>query len=156
MITVKREAIIELPGHLFECPICGDLVTVEAGEFTQEYDGTWKAYEISVNCVSEPDITEDSYEDWFEGHYREPRKWTPIDTKVMEYLEDNYRFEPPMDIFQKINKLAKELDAKARETGEVQTATISSDGWQPMPDAKGKFRFEEMTITIEPLKKKGK
>ena len=70
--------------------------------------------------------------------------------------EDPTETTPPKDIFEQINKLTKELHAKAMETGEVQSATISSNGWQPLPDTKGKFRFESMTITIEPVKRKKK
>ncbi len=58
-------------------------------------------------------------------------------------------------MFDEIKKLIKDLQKKAAETGETQTATISSNGWQPTKDGKGMYRFEGMTITVEPAKKSG-
>lgn len=93
MITLKMGEVPEVP-DIFRCPICGDKLTLDIDAWTSDYDG-WKAEDsgVHVSCVSEPDITDDDYEDWFDGHYQMPYvDWLPVDQKVYDWLEDNYRF----------------------------------------------------------------
>lgn len=93
MITLKMGEVPEVPDS-FRCPICGDKLTLEIDAWTEDYDGT-KADEsgVHVSCVSEPDITDDDYEEWLDGHFQMPYvDWLPVDRKVYAWLEDNYRF----------------------------------------------------------------
>lgn len=59
------------------------------------------------------------------------------------------------ELFDEIKRISLELEEKAKRTGKVQSETISSNGWQPTEDGKGRFRFESLTITITPSKSKG-
>ena len=59
------------------------------------------------------------------------------------------------ELFDEIKRISLELEEKAKRTGKVQSETISSNGWQPTEDGRGRFRFESLTITITPSKRKG-
>ena len=58
------------------------------------------------------------------------------------------------DFFDAVNALVKDVEEKAKRTGTTQSATISTNGWVPTPDGKGRFRIKGLTVTIEPKKKK--
>lgn len=50
--------------------------------------------EISINCVTEPDIDSEEWEDWFSGHWSTPYiDWLPLTQAVLVWLKKNYRFE---------------------------------------------------------------
>ena len=90
---LKMGEVPEIPKN-FRCPICGDRLTMEIDEWTTDWDG-WKASDagVHVSCKSEPDITDDNYSNWLDGHYRMPYvDWLPVDNAIYEWLEDNYRF----------------------------------------------------------------
>lgn len=94
MRVIKMGEVPKLP-DTFCCPICGDKLTLEIEEWTEDYDG-WKASEtgLTLSCATEPDITDDDYDEWLDGHFRMPYvDWMPVDAKVYAWLEDNYRFE---------------------------------------------------------------
>lgn len=93
MITLKMGEVPAVPDE-FRCPICGDKLTLEIEAWTTDYDGI-KADEdgVHVSCVSEPDLDDDNYEDWLDGHFIMPYvDWLPVTLKVYAWLEDNYRF----------------------------------------------------------------
>lgn len=93
MITLKMGEVPAVPDR-FRCPICGDKLTLEIYGWTSDYDGT-KADEdcVHVSCISEPDIDDDGWNDWCDGHFKMPYvDWLPISMKIYAWLEDNYRF----------------------------------------------------------------
>lgn len=93
MITLKMGEVPEVP-NTFHCPICGEKITLEIDEWTSDYDG-WKASDAGVHtsCISEPDIMDDNYEAWMNHHFQYPYiDWLPVDRKIYDWLEDNYRF----------------------------------------------------------------
>lgn len=59
------------------------------------------------------------------------------------------------ELLNKIKSITSRLEEEAARTGKTQSESISSDGWQPTADGKGRYRFESLTITITPSKKKG-
>lgn len=90
---LKMGEVPEIPRN-FRCPICGDRLTIEIDEWTTDWDG-WKASDAGVHtsCNSEPDITDDNYSNWLDGHYAMPYvDWLPVDNAIYDWLEDNYRF----------------------------------------------------------------
>jgi len=93
MITLQMGEVPEVPDK-YRCPICGDKLTLEIDAWTEDYDGTKAADDgVHVFCVSEPDITDDDFEVWLDGHYKMPYvDWLPVDLKIYAWLEDNYRF----------------------------------------------------------------
>jgi hypothetical protein len=96
MITLKQNQVPEVPKTVVACPICGDVVTLEITEWSKEYDGSWKAseYGFTTSCLSEPDITDEGYDNWLDGHFQHPYiDWLPVSEKIMAWLEENYRFE---------------------------------------------------------------
>jgi hypothetical protein len=95
MIIVKQDDMPEIPGSIC-CPICGDKLILEIDEWESDA-GNWKASECGVHtrCASEPDVIDDNYDDWMNGHYRYPYiDWLPVEIAVYQWLEKNYRFAP--------------------------------------------------------------
>jgi hypothetical protein len=93
MITLKMGEVPAIPDS-FRCPICGNKLTLEISEWEQNDDGSWQAADsLYISCVSEPDITDEDYEDWLDGHYQMPYvDWLPVQTRLYSWLEKNYRF----------------------------------------------------------------
>lgn len=96
MITTTMDDPIHIPKEITVCPICGGGVVIEVYEIEEDYDKTWKASEYGFHstCETEPDITDDGYEDWVNIHFRTPYiDWLPVDNKIGGWLLENYRFE---------------------------------------------------------------
>lgn len=99
MQTITIDTPIEVPTSLVVCPICQARVTVEIDEWEENDNGEWQAGEcgVHVNCITEPDMDEDDsngWNDWFDGHWQQPYiDWLPVEDKVKEWLNKNYRFE---------------------------------------------------------------
>jgi len=94
MQTVATDATIELPPKA-KCPICGEKVVFEGTHCWErdDADGTWYATEVSINCVTEPDIDSEDWEDWHNGHWNMPYvDWLPLTQAVLVWLKRNYRF----------------------------------------------------------------
>lgn len=92
-VILKMGEVPEIPKN-FRCPICSERLRMEIDEWTTDWDG-WKASDagVHVTCKSEPDITDDNFGEWLDGHYQHPYiDWLPVDQAVYEWLEDNYRF----------------------------------------------------------------
>lgn len=96
LVTVPHDASIKIPRQVAICPICGEEVTVEIGEWTQSDDGTWVASDAGVHasCITEPDIIAEDYDEWLNGHFSMPYvDWLPVDQKVTRWINDHYRFD---------------------------------------------------------------
>jgi len=98
MITLPQHKTPEIPGSLFCCPICGNLLTCEIDEWSQNDDDSWGVSEagLHLSCASEPELSDDpmKYADWFEGHYQHPYiDWMPLEHRVLAWMNANYRFE---------------------------------------------------------------
>ena len=76
------------------CPYCGEDLYYTAEGWEQEDDGTWTANSLSPECVSEPPIDSDDWEDWFSSHSDMPYVYQmPVDNQVQEYINRHYRFQ---------------------------------------------------------------
>lgn len=96
--TVAPDADIRIPASVAVCPICGSEVVVEIEAWEQNDDGSWQAGESGTycNCITEPDMDGDEWEDWFRGHWSMPYvDWLPVDEKVKAWLDRHYRFAVP-------------------------------------------------------------
>lgn len=93
MITLKMGEVPAIPDK-FKCPICGNKLTLEIGEWEQNDDGSWQAADsLYVSCVSEPDIESNDWNDWFNSHFSTPYiDWLPVQERLHSWLEKNYRF----------------------------------------------------------------
>jgi len=79
------------------CPICGKKVyltgVMEWGADDGEISG------VEYDCETEPDIDSSDWEGWFNGHYSMPYvDWLPWETKMLEWLNKNYRYDDNDDI----------------------------------------------------------
>lgn len=96
MQTIPHTTVPDIPGWKFQCPICGDLLTCEIDEWEQADDGSWQVGEtgLHLSCASEPDIDDDSFDDWLDGHFSMPYvDWLPLTEKVRRWMVKNYRFD---------------------------------------------------------------
>ena len=94
-MIITSEDTIKIPKNVVVCPICGEQVIIEIQEITEDYDKTWRAseYGFTSSCISEPDITDEHYEDWLNQHFVMPYvDWLPVDKKIIDWLDKNYRF----------------------------------------------------------------
>ena len=74
------------------CPICGSKVYLVAVPCYETESG--KALEIEYECVTEPEIDSDDWEEWHRGHYKMPYvDWLPWEISTMEWLNNNYRYD---------------------------------------------------------------
>jgi hypothetical protein len=92
---LDHDKVPDIPLDVAKCPICGAQIVLEIDAWEQLDDGTWAAAEdgTHVSCTMEPDIDDDGWEDWFNGHYSMPYvDWMPVDTRVYKWLLTNYRF----------------------------------------------------------------
>lgn len=92
---LPHNQIINVPPSLARCPKCGGKLYVELESWTRDYEGSWKAVEAEVHteCENEPDITDPGYSEWLDWHYNMPYvDWLPVDQRVAEWIDDNFRF----------------------------------------------------------------
>jgi len=98
MITLKHNEVPDIPGWLFDCPKCGDLLTCEIDEWEEMEDGTWRVSEcgLHLSCASEPEIESENWREWHNWHFDMPYVyWLPLQAKVWAWFNESYRFEPP-------------------------------------------------------------
>lgn len=97
MIILKHNEVPDIPGWLFECPKCGDLLTCEIDEWEEMEDGTWRVSEcgLHLSCASEPEIESKNWREWHNWHFDMPYVyWLPLQTKVWAWFNEFFRFEP--------------------------------------------------------------
>lgn len=100
MKTIATDTLITIPDTVAVCPICGAAVTVEIDEWEQLDDGSWVAGECGTHtsCITEPDADSSDYENWLSEHFNMPYvDWLPMDSKIKEWLDENYRFDLSRD-----------------------------------------------------------
>lgn len=79
------------PGY---CPYCQGALTYHCEEWEQDDDGLWQAVLLLPDCDSEPDIESREWSTWFRNHsYMPYLHQLPVDTKVKEYINNNFRFK---------------------------------------------------------------
>lgn len=85
-----RTKPIPVPRKVAVCPICdADIWIDDISEWECE-DG--KPVEISVDCVTEPDIDSDEWQDWFAQHWSMPYvDWLPVSTRVLRWFQRHYK-----------------------------------------------------------------
>lgn len=96
-IWFPHNEVPDIPGWLFECPKCGDLLTCEIDEWEQMEDGSWRVSEcgLHLSCASEPEIGSKNWDEWFNWHFDMPYVyWLPLQAKVWAWFNESYRFEP--------------------------------------------------------------
>ena len=84
----------EIPTALFVCPICGAQIAFE--EISEYETETGKVTETGfhVTCTTEPDIEDEDYDDWLNGHFSMPYvDWLPLEMKVYKWLSKNFRVQ---------------------------------------------------------------
>lgn len=94
MKVLEPDIYLEIPESVAVCPICKSKLYAHF-EAWIEIDGKWKANEVHLDCVTEPDIEENSFEweCWFESHYSMPYvDWLPVCQHVLEWINQNYEF----------------------------------------------------------------
>lgn len=88
---------IEIPNIVARCPICNDTIVIEDIDEWQDLEmGIGRVTEsgLHVTCVTEPDIDSDTWDDWFNAHWRDPyTDWLPIRKKVYRWFDVNYRLK---------------------------------------------------------------
>lgn len=96
---VAANAVIEIPTAIAICPICrAPLQPAEIDEWEESDDGTWQVSDsgVHIQCSTEPDMQSRDWWPWFRYHWQHPyMDWMPLEAKVTEWLQENYRFDMP-------------------------------------------------------------
>ena len=91
---VVTSTIISVPREVASCPYCDANLAVQAVEWTQRKDGTWKATGIEPECANEPDIDTEEWEEWWAIHSEMPYVYQlPVDIKIEKWLSKNYDWD---------------------------------------------------------------
>lgn len=92
---IKTAEDIVLPAGLFLCPICKAAIVVdEVSEWEEDDEGLMQARTVKINCITDPDIESDEWEDWFRGHWSMPYvDWLPLEETVTQWVNERYRWE---------------------------------------------------------------
>ena len=73
-------------------------MTVVIESYTQGNDGRWLADGISSDCETKPEVDSPEWEDWWESHCQMPYVFLmPVHHKIIEWLNENFRFEDDDD-----------------------------------------------------------
>lgn len=88
---------IEIPCSVAVCPYCGTKLTIEADGWTEDEANPdyWIAdMPSNVWCETEPDIEDETWEEWFSSHSEMPYIYMlPAQSKIEEWLKQNYRWK---------------------------------------------------------------
>lgn len=90
--TLDKMMPIKVPRKVAECPICGaDVQIEEVMEWHEEQGGHMRVdldSTVHFNCVTEPDIETDEWEDWHRGHWSMPYvDWLPLERPILYWLD---------------------------------------------------------------------
>ena len=92
---LEPEAELDIPADVAVCPYCNALLVATFRAWEQNDDGTWRASEITCDCVDEPDLEddEDGWTAFIDRHSYMPYVYQlPVDTKVLKWVNARYRF----------------------------------------------------------------
>lgn len=96
MKIIARDQWIHIPVEVATCPGCGAELAAMVSEWEDSEDGVYRATDLDVECVNEPDIVleEAAWDKWFESHdYQMPYvDLLPVVEKVKSWVDQNYRF----------------------------------------------------------------
>lgn len=94
MNTLTKHEPIDVPPPVATCPICdGTLIVVDCDRWTENGEFLIPEH-IAVECVEEPDIESENWDDWSDVHYQTPYiDWLPISLCVLEWFKAHYRYE---------------------------------------------------------------
>lgn len=83
----------DIPADIAVCPICkSGLRVAEVNGCSQGDDGEWIAEDVFIECKTEPEIEDDEWEDWHDGHYRMPYvDWLPVHVRVEAWVRKAFR-----------------------------------------------------------------
>lgn len=95
MKILKAYEMIDIPHEIAVCPYCGDKLTAQCSEWSQCEDMSWKAENIELECLSEPDIEDsEKWHVWIDSHTMMPYVyWLPVEEKVLAWINAHYRWE---------------------------------------------------------------
>lgn len=93
-VTLDPVMPVAVPPSLAVCPICGGkLVIVECGQWVEGEKGLMIPDEIYMECEHAPEIEDEEWEAWFDGHYRMPYvDWLPVHGKVERWFAMWFRY----------------------------------------------------------------
>jgi len=90
-VLLDPDVPFEIPADIAVCPYCSKRLTAQFTGWEEEQDGTWTATDIDLDCESEPDIDDDEWWPWFEGHSVMPYVYMlPVHNRVKAWLAENY------------------------------------------------------------------
>ena len=101
METLNPDTLLAVPSDIALCPYCQGQLYVGVEGWEQDGDGTWLADCIVLECETEPELPrkgEDDiayiYDAWYSTHSESPYVyWLPVENKVKNWLNENYRWE---------------------------------------------------------------
>ncbi len=85
--------------HLFkfakpDCPYCDGQLTAKATEWSQEPTGIWLASALLVECDTEPEFEDPTWEEWQMKHSFMPYSYMlHLEQRMLKYIREEYRFE---------------------------------------------------------------
>lgn len=95
MIYVDCDKSIEVPITIAVCPYCYSPLSVAFEEWVEDSSGYLMANNCIVECHAEPDTESEEWSDWFDRHSYMPYVYQlPVDLKVLNWINENYRFKP--------------------------------------------------------------
>ena len=93
-VLIKTNSVLDVPATVQICPYCGGELYVQFSCWTQDYDGTWKADGVELECNTEPGVESDDWADWHARHSQMPYVyWLPATVTVERWVNANYRFD---------------------------------------------------------------
>jgi len=94
-ILVSRNEWFKFPLEVAICPICGAGVVANFDEWESE-TGRVTECGFHVDCIDEPDIHADAWDDWFTSHWSMPYvDWLPLEVRLYQWFDQRYRLRDP-------------------------------------------------------------
>lgn len=92
----ESSEIPEIPKEVAVCPICEAHLVIEDIDEWEAVTGRVTENGFTITCVTQPDLDDDDYEDWFRGHYAMPYVyWLSVEMKVYRWFDGHYRLALP-------------------------------------------------------------
>lgn len=89
--TVKSNQVFTIKN---KCPYCGANLKGSADAWEQRDDGTWKATNLDINCVTMPDADSEQWDHWVREHTNMPYiYWHPVIIRIENKINSLYNFE---------------------------------------------------------------
>jgi hypothetical protein len=142
-------AFLTLPYHV-RITIVRDLGLVKGKAPLSQEDFFAKCFSKARTDKKLPELWDAVYKESPDDQRRKMGVENPFrpDAKPAEDPADDFYSE----LQQTVAGTIRDLQTMATQTGEVQVAKFSTNGWKDLPNGKGRIRIDSIEITVEPLK----